>query len=165
MDELWPLADWRLSRSRNVEADIRSCAPGGIDAQISEHFGHCDLFTLVEVDNGEVTKVDALPGISHQHGGCMVPVDLLAIRGVKILIAGGMGMRPLAGFNQVGIEVYKNGGASRVGQAIQALLNGTITRSSPVFSCASHTEGGCHDQEFARGGRRPTACSGTMKSE
>ena len=35
----------------------------------------------------------------------MVPVDLLAKRGVKILIAGGMGMRPLMGFNQVGIDV------------------------------------------------------------
>ena len=94
----------------------------------------------------------------------MISVDLLANRGVKILIAGGMGMRPLAGFNQVGIEVYKKGGASRVGQAIQSFLDGTMTRSSPEFSCASHTEGGCHDQEFARDGRRPTACSGTMKS-
>ena len=123
---------------------VPSCAPGGIDAQISEHFGHCDLFTLVEIDNGEVTKVDSLPGVAHQHGGCMVPVDLLAKRGVKILIAGGMGMRPLMGFNQVGIDVYRNAGASKVGQAIQAFLSGTMTRFSPESSCASHIEGGCH---------------------
>ena len=74
---------------------VPSCAPGGIDAPVSEHFGHCDLFTLVEIDDGEVVKVDSLPGVAHQHGGCMVPVELLANRGVKILIAGGMGMRPL----------------------------------------------------------------------
>ena len=118
--------------------------PEEFDARISEHFGHCDLFTLVEIDNGEVTKVDALPGVAHQHEGCMVPVDLLANRGVKVLIAGGMGMRPLAGFNQAGIDVYKNGGASRVGQAIQAFLSGSIMRFSPESSCANHAEGGCH---------------------
>ncbi len=70
---------------------VPSCAPGGIDAQISGHSGHCDLFTLVGIDNGEVTSVDALPGVSHQHDGCMVPVDLH--RGIKILIAAGMGTR------------------------------------------------------------------------
>jgi predicted Fe-Mo cluster-binding NifX family protein len=123
---------------------VPSCAPGGIDAQISEHFGHCDLFTLVEIDNGEVTKVDSLPDVAHQQGGCMVPVALLANRGVKILIAGGMGMRPLAGFNQVGVDVYKNGAASTVGQAIQAFLSGSMTRFSPQSSCASHAEGECH---------------------
>ncbi len=123
---------------------VPSCAPGGIDAEISAHFGHCDLFTLVEIDDGAVTRVDSLPSVAHQHGGCMVPVDLLADRGVRILIAGGMGMRPLAGFNQVGIDVYKNGGASRVGQAIQAFLSGTMARSSPESSCASHAEGERH---------------------
>ena len=123
---------------------VPSCAPGGIDAQISEHFGHCDLFTLVEIDNGEVIKVDSLPGVAHQQGGCMVPVALLANRGVKILIAGGMGMRPLMGFSQIGIDVYKNGGAAKVGQAIQAFLDGSMTKFSPEASCASHAEGGCH---------------------
>ncbi len=92
---------------------VPSCAPGGIDAEISGHFGHCDLFTLVEIDNGAVTKVDALPGVAHRHAGCMVPVELLANHGIRILIAGGMGMRPLQGFNQVGIDVYEKGGAPR----------------------------------------------------
>lgn len=88
--------------------------------------------------------MDALPGVAHQHGGCMVPVDLLADRGVKILIAGGMGMRPLMGFSRVGIDVYKNGGAAKVGQAIQAFLDGSMTKFSSESSCASHAEGGCH---------------------
>ena len=74
----------------------------------------------------------------------MVPVDLLANRGIRILIAGGMGMRPLLGFNQVGIDVYKNGGASKVGQAVQAFLSGSLARFSTESSCGSHDEGGCH---------------------
>ena len=121
---------------------VPSCAPGGIDAEIADHFGHCDLFTLVETDNGQVTKVDALSGVPHEHGGCMVPVNLLARHGIKILIAGGMGKRPLLGFSQVGIDVYQNGGAAKVGDAIDAFMSGSLTRFSPESGC-NHDEGGC----------------------
>lgn len=103
------------------------------------------MFTLVEIDNGKVVKVGSLPGVAHQPGGCMAPVDLLANHGVKILIAGGMGMRPLLRFGQVGVDVYKNGGAANVGQAVQAFLDGSITRFSPNSSCANHADGACHD--------------------
>jgi predicted Fe-Mo cluster-binding NifX family protein len=123
---------------------VPSSAPGGIDAQISEHFGHCEMFTLVEIDDGRIAKVDSLTGVAHQQGGCMVPVDLLADHGVNVLIAGRMGMRPLVGFSQVGIDVYKNGGAAKVGQAIQAFLDGSMAKFSPESSCANHVEGGCH---------------------
>ena len=66
-------------------------APGGNGRWISAHFGHCDLFTLVEIDDGAVTRVDSLPSVAHQHGGCMVPVDLLADRGVRIRSPAGWG--------------------------------------------------------------------------
>ncbi len=39
----------------------------------------------------------------------MVPVNLLAENQVQRLIVGGIGMRPLQGFNQVGIDVYYDG--------------------------------------------------------
>lgn len=122
---------------------VPSSAPGGLDAEISEHFGHCDVFTLVEIDDGKVSRVAVLPNGSHEHGGCMAPVGLLAESRVKILIADGMGMRPLAGFNQVGIDVYKNDDAMKVGQAIQSFLSGSMAKFSSEASCASHAEGEC----------------------
>jgi predicted Fe-Mo cluster-binding NifX family protein len=36
----------------------------------------------------------------------MVPVNLLAQHKVNALVVGGIGMRPLMGFRQVGINVY-----------------------------------------------------------
>ena len=122
---------------------IPSCGSGGLGAEISEHFGHCDIFTVVEIESGNVTKVEAVPGISNQQGGCMDPVNLLAIRGVNILIAEGVGMRPLAGLNQLGIDVYNSGDALQVGQAIQAFLNGNMKKFSSDSSCASHDDGCC----------------------
>ncbi len=116
---------------------IPSENPGGLEANLGAHFGHCDLYTLVKVENGQVAEVKVIPNVPHQQGGCMAPVQHLAANGVKRLIAGGMGLRPLMGFNQVGIEVYHGGEARNVGEAVQAMLAGRL----PVFS-QEHTCGG-----------------------
>ena len=114
---------------------IPSENPGGMDATLGAHFGHCDLYTLVSVENGEVTEVKVIPNVPHQQGGCMAPVQHLAQNGVKQLIAGGMGLRPLMGFNQVGIEVYHGGNAQRVGDAVKAMLAGELPQFRQEHTC------------------------------
>ena len=51
-------------------------------------------------------KSEVIPSCAHEHGGCLAPVNYLADRGVTVLLAGGMGMRPLMGFLQEGVDVY-----------------------------------------------------------
>jgi predicted Fe-Mo cluster-binding NifX family protein len=114
---------------------LPSNAPGGMDAGLGAHFGHCDLYTLVEVEDGEIKSSKVVPNVPHQQGGCMAPVQYLAGQGVKMLIAGGMGMRPLMGFNQVGIDVYFGGNATTVNEAVQALLQGSLPRFTQQFTC------------------------------
>jgi predicted Fe-Mo cluster-binding NifX family protein len=114
---------------------VPSSHPGGLDAALGAHFGHCDLYTLVKIADGEVQEVKTLPNVPHQQGGCMAPVNHLAQNGVQLLIAGGMGMRPLMGFNQVGIDVLHGGGAQTVGQAIDALLHGKLQRFTQEYTC------------------------------
>ncbi|MFZ5427851.1 MAG: NifB/NifX family molybdenum-iron cluster-binding protein [Thermodesulfobacteriota bacterium] len=117
---------------------IPSAMPGGLEAGVGEHFGHCEIYTLVEIAEGGVRNVSTLPNIPHEHGGCMAPVQYLAGQGVKALIAGGMGMRPLMGFKQMGIDVYHGGGAASVARAVEALIAGELQRFSTDFTC-----GGC----------------------
>jgi len=114
---------------------IPSSHPGGLESPLGAHFGHCDLYTLVEVGNGQVQKIQTLPNVPHQQGGCMAPVNHLAQHGVQVLIAGGMGMRPLMGFNQVGIDVYYGADAQTVADAVQAFLNGSLPRFTSEFTC------------------------------
>jgi len=114
---------------------VPSMAPGGLEAELSPHFGHCDLFTLVTFDDGQITDVSVVPNVPHQQGGCMAPVNLLTQNGAKVLVAGGMGMRPLMGFNQVGIEVFHSGGLTQVGQVVAALLEGRLPRFGQDHTC------------------------------
>lgn len=81
--------------------------PGGLEAERSDHFGHCDVFTLVEFDeNKEVKDVTMIQNGDHEAGGCMVPVKTLHDAGADAIIVGGMGARPMRGFADVGVAVY-----------------------------------------------------------
>nr|WP_320132711.1 NifB/NifX family molybdenum-iron cluster-binding protein [uncultured Holophaga sp.] len=124
--------------SNSTRIAIPSALPGGLQAGLGQHFGHCDLYTIVDVEGGKVTAVSTLPNVPHQQGGCMAPVQHLASNGVNALIAGGMGLRPLMGFNQVGIEVYHGGIAEDVDSAVKSWLLGALPRFTRDQTCGGH---------------------------
>ncbi len=126
-----------------VRIAVPSDNPGGLDARVSGHFGHCDRYTLVEIDAEGVKKVETMDNPPHQEGGCLAPVRLLADRGVTKLLAGGMGRRPLMGFNQAGIEVYFAGDQPTVGQSVAAYMDGRLPAFSMDAVCGGHGGGGC----------------------
>jgi len=112
-----------LGKMQNGRIAIPSMAPGGLDGQRSGHFGHCDVFTFVDVEDGQIKQVSVLPNQSHVQGGCMVPVNLLASHKVDALIVGGIGMRPLMGFRQVGIQVYYDAERPEIRPVVEDLIN------------------------------------------
>ncbi|AFM24674.1 NifB/NifX family molybdenum-iron cluster-binding protein [Desulfomonile tiedjei] len=105
---------------------IPSMHPGGLEAMRSGHFGHCDVFTLVHTENGEVTDISIVQNPPHVQGGCAAPVNLLHQTGAHAIIVGGIGMRPLMGFRQVGIEVYYGPEGETVGMVVEDLLKGRL---------------------------------------
>ncbi|MGI5879441.1 MAG: NifB/NifX family molybdenum-iron cluster-binding protein [Syntrophomonadaceae bacterium] len=68
--------------------------------QVAEHFGHCDQFTLYNLETAEYS---ILPNPEHQPG--MLP-GYLRQNGVDVIIAGGMGERAKLLFNELNIDVY-----------------------------------------------------------
>ncbi len=110
----------------NGRIAIPSQENGGLDGQRSGHFGHCDVFTFVDVKEGEIQDVTIVPNQEHAQGGCMVPVNLLAAHNVTALIVGGIGMRPLAGFNQVGIDVYYDATRPEIRPVVEDLISGAL---------------------------------------
>ena len=105
---------------------IPSMEAGGLEGERSGHFGHCDVFTLVDVKEGKIDKVTTISNQSHVQGGCMVPVNLLAEHKVNALIVGGIGMRPLMGFRQVGIEVYHDTTRPGIRPVVEDLIAGSL---------------------------------------
>ena len=114
----------------NGRIAIPSTNNGGLDGQRSGHFGHCDVFTLVDVKEGKIQEVSTIPNQEHVQGGCMVPVNILAEHKVNALIVGGIGMRPLMGFKQAGIDVYHDATRYEIRPVVEDLIAGKL----PIIS-------------------------------
>ena len=114
---------------------IPSMDGGGIDGQRSGHFGHCDVFTLVDVEGGEIKQITTIPNQSHVQGGCMVPVNLLSEHKVNALIVGGIGMRPLMGFRQAQIDVYHDDSRPEIKPVVEDLIAGKLPMISDDEVC------------------------------
>lgn len=105
---------------------------------VSQHFGHCEGFELVNVKDGKMTGSETVPNPGHRPG--FLPV-FLAQKGVKVVIARGMGGSAQDLFAQNGIEVY-TGARGSIPEVIDAYLAGTLKSKGGV--CHSHSfEGHC----------------------
>jgi len=113
---------------QNGRISVPSNGAGGLDGQRSGHFGHCDVFTMIDVKDGEIAEISTVQNGGHVQGGCMVPVNLLADHKVDALIVGGIGMRPLMGFRQVGIDVYYDAQRPEIRPVVEDLIAGKLPK-------------------------------------
>ncbi len=120
---------------KNGRIAIPSLANGGLDGQRAGHFGHCDVFTLIDVEDGSIKNISILDNQEHAQGGCMVPVNLLADNKVNALVVGGIGMRPLMGFRQVGVDVYYDGARTDIKPVVEDLIAGKLSQIADNEVC------------------------------
>ncbi|PHR30691.1 MAG: dinitrogenase iron-molybdenum cofactor biosynthesis protein [Desulfotalea sp.] len=124
---------------------IPSNNPGGLGADRSDHFGHCDIFTLVDLDeNKKVQDVVTIANGDHVAGGCLVPVKILQEAGAEVIVVGGMGARPMQGFAGVGISVYfaNKNTLKTVGEAVEAFAKDELPKMHADQVCKG--SGNCH---------------------
>ncbi|UCF71926.1 MAG: NifB/NifX family molybdenum-iron cluster-binding protein [Deltaproteobacteria bacterium] len=113
----------------------------GVNGQISQHFGRCPYYLIVDVEGYEIKKTDSVSNpYYNNHVPGMVP-QFINKRGVDVMIAGGMGPRAIDMFTNLGIEVV-TGAIGNVGNVLQAYLRGEISGVQPCQH--DHPEG--HNQ-------------------
>lgn len=72
------------------------------NGQLCAHFGHCQQFALIKVEENKVVSEDYITPPPHEPG--LLP-GWLAEFGVTDIIAGGMGQRAINLFNEQNIKV------------------------------------------------------------
>ena len=120
---------------KNGRIAVPSVGKGGLDGQRSQHFGHCDAFTLVDVKDGKISNVTVINNSEHQEGGCLVPVNTLSNLKVNALVVSGIGLRPLTAFNQVGIDVYHDATCPDIKPVVESLITGNLSIISSDQAC------------------------------
>lgn len=109
---------------------------------IDNHFGHCEFYTILTVDeNNHITRTEVLP--SPQGCGCKSDIaSKLQADGVTIMLAGNMGAGALSKLSACGIEVVR-GCTGPVMEVAEAYLAGQIQDSG--VGCEHHHEDGEHE--------------------
>lgn len=95
---------------------------------ITMHFGHCQGFTIYDIEDNKVTGKSFIPNPGHKPG--FLPV-FLKDNNVDIIIAGGMGGSAQDLFNQNGIEVIV-GVQGMSDDAIDLYLKGELKSTGSV---------------------------------
>ena len=110
--------------------------------QIDEHFGHCEYFTVFTI--GDKKKIIAEEKVTSPAGcGCKSNIaQVLAEKGVKLMLAGNMGQGAVNVLNSYGIDVLR-GCSGDVKAVTESWLAGTLQDSG--LSCFQHQQACHHD--------------------
>ena len=107
---------------------------------VSEHFGHCEGFTVYEVDENKILKKDFIQNPGHRPG--FLP-NFLKELGVNVIISGGMGETAQQLFAQNNIDVIV-GAKGSCDDVVQQYLKGELKSTGSI--CREHQhEGHCHE--------------------
>lgn len=114
------------------------------EGKLCSHFGHCESFTFVDVnpDTKEILNIEnKIPeeGISCQSA------SWISEQGANIVLAGGMGARPIAIFNQNGVKVVAGCPELEIKDVVNSFLNSTlVTGENSCGGEHSHCHGHHH---------------------
>ncbi len=107
-----------------VDSVIRFAVPTS-DGLLCAHFGHCQEFTLIDVDSPskKVLALTAIPAPEHEPG--LLPA-WLADKGAGFIIAGGMGSRAQQLFAEQGVTVITGAPVAEPETVVQQYLAGSL---------------------------------------
>jgi len=97
-----------------------------LNSQVSEVFGRCPYFLIVEIDDKKVKEFGALENMSvNQMGGAGISaVQTVAGKNVKAVITGNVGPRALDVLKQFHIQLYK--GTGLITKVIKKFIEGKL---------------------------------------
>lgn len=128
-----------VTTNAGLRIAISASSSNGLDSLVDSHFGRCPYFALLDVEEqkGEVIRVEmvANPYLGRHEPG-QVPAFISSL-GAGVMVAGGMGHRAIAFFQQHGIEAV-SGASGTVRETLERFLNGDLEGAGPCAQSQHH---------------------------
>lgn len=106
---------------------------------VDDHFGHCEYFTVFTTENGQILSQETVPSL--QGCGCKSNIaDVLAQKGVTLMLAGGIGQGAINVLGYSGIQVVR-GCSGNILNLVDEYLKGTLIDSG---NTCNHHDGCKH---------------------
>ncbi len=112
------------------------------DGVLCAHFGHCQTFAIVSVENDVITEVNEV--IPPEHIPGLYP-RWIAQFGVTDVIAGGMGQQAIMLFNQQKINAFVGAPIKPATELVNDFLAGRLNLSANYCDHGHHHDQGHHE--------------------
>lgn len=113
------------------------------NGKLTAHFGHCQEFAIIDVEENEIKNKSVLVPPPHEPG---VLPQWLSQLGANVVIAGGMGARAITLFDQAGIKVVTGAPVDYPEILVKNYLKNTLSTGNNLCDGGDHHEcdGGHH---------------------
>lgn len=119
-----------------------------LKSQVSPVFGRCPYFTLVEVEDGEITGTKLLENTAMEQssGAGTAAVQLIGEEGADCVISGAVGPKAFSALNKWEIEIFK-AEPGTVKENVESLISGDLEEIESATGPAGMGMGGSKGQE------------------
>lgn len=109
-----------------------SATADNLDAMVDPRFGRCAYFMILEVKNKKIKDSEAIQntGAQARGGAGISAAQLVANKGVQVVISGNMGPNAFGVLSQNDIKIVTGVGGITVKEAVQRYLNGELKETS-----------------------------------
>ena len=114
---------------------IPSMSDSGLESDVCAHFGSCEYFTIVDVQDKDISGIRAISnGSPDGEHNCVAPSIILKSHNVETVLVSGIGGRPLMSLTEKEIKVFA-GAVGKVSDAVQDYNNGLLRELSTNGTC------------------------------
>lgn len=121
------------------------------NGKLCSHFGHCESFTFADVDM-QTKEIKNIENKIPDEGISCQSASWISEQGANVILAGGMGARPLGIFAQNGVKVIAGCPELPVEEVVKEYMNSTLTTGENSCGgehshCHGHGHHHCHHGE------------------
>lgn len=114
---------------------IPSMSDSGLESDVCAHFGSCEYFTIVDVQDKAIAGIRVIiNGSPDGEHNCAAPSIILKSNNVETVLVSGIGGRPLMSLTEKEIKVFA-GAVGKVSDAVQDYNNGLLRELSTNGTC------------------------------
>ena len=114
--------DGKIQTSKEEQNKMRIAIPLTA-GKLSDHFGRCEQFAIIDVDSGDIKSQELVEPPAHEPG--LLPKWLAGLH-VELIIAGGMGRRAQQLFGQSNIKVLCGAPDAELQKLVKQYLQGEL---------------------------------------
>jgi len=114
---------------------IPSMSDNGLESDVCAHFGSCEYFTIVDLQDKDVAGIVVISNKSPDGvHNCAAPSIILKSHNIETVLVSGIGGRPLMSLAESKIKVFA-GAAGKISDAVQDYNDGLLQELSTTGTC------------------------------